>query len=113
MRPSVICDAWDVVVVPFPFTERAALKRRPALVVSKKLFNRNGYSVMAMVTSAKHPSWPGDTPLEDHGAAGLRLPCTVRLKIFTMDNRLLLRKAGRLSAADRDRTRRNIQTYLA
>ena len=38
----MICDAWDVVTVPFPFTDRAGLKRRPALVVSVETFNRNG-----------------------------------------------------------------------
>jgi len=111
-RRSVICDAWDVVVVPFPFTERAAVKRRPALVVSKKLFNRSGHSVMAMITSVKHQPWPGDTPVRDHRAAGLHVPCLVRLKIFTTDNRLVLKKAGKLAPADRDKTRRNIQLHV-
>ena len=59
----MICDPWDVVVVPFPFTERAAAKRRPALIISKKSFNRNGHSIMAMITSAWHQDWPGDVRL--------------------------------------------------
>ena len=33
------CDPLDVVAVPFPFTERPAVKRRPALVVSSAAFN--------------------------------------------------------------------------
>jgi len=109
----MICDPWDVVVVPFPFIERAAAKRRPSLVLSKKLFNRAGHPVMAMITSAKHQPWPGDTFIRDHGSAGLRVPCTVRLKLFTLDNRLILRKVGKLSAADRNRTRRNMRASLA
>jgi len=68
---------------------------------------------MGMITSAKHQSWPGDTPIRDHSAAGLRVPCTVRLKLFTLDNRLILRRIGKLSAADRNRTRRNLQASLA
>jgi mRNA interferase MazF len=31
---------WDVVSVPFPFIERYATKRRPALVVSTDAFHR-------------------------------------------------------------------------
>lgn len=68
---------------------------------------------MAMITSAKHQPWPGDAPIRDHAAAGLRVPCTVRLKLFTLDNRLILRRAGKLAAADRNRTKRNIQASLA
>ena len=109
----MICDPWDVIVVPFPFTERASSKRRPSLVLSKKLFNRSGHSIMAMITSAKHLAWPGDTPIRDHAAAGLSVPCKVRLKLFTLDNRLILRRVGKLSAADRNRTRRNMQANLA
>ena len=57
------CELWQVVVVPFPFTDRATTKRRPALVLSAKAFNRNGHSVLAMITSASHRPWPGDTPI--------------------------------------------------
>jgi len=96
----VICDRWDVAVVPFPFTDRPAGKRRPALVLSPRAFNRHGHTIMTMVTTSGHSAWPGDTQLTDHATAGLRLPCTVRLKLFTLDNRLILRRAGRLAAKD-------------
>jgi len=50
---------FDVVVVPFPFTDSAAAKRRPALVLSDEaIFNTPaGHSVMAMVTSAGNASY--------------------------------------------------------
>lgn len=34
------CEPFDVVVVPFPFTDRRAAKRRPALALSSAGFNR-------------------------------------------------------------------------
>ena len=34
--PIVTFEAYDVVVVPFPFSDRAASKRRPALVLSDR-----------------------------------------------------------------------------
>ena len=97
----MICEPWDVVVVPFPFTNRREAKRRPALVVSQQAFNRRGHSVLAMITSAAQSAWPGDSRIEDVPAAGLSHPCIVRLKLFTLDNRFILKKAGRLSEADR------------
>ena len=36
----MIFKAFDVVVVPFPFADRDATKRRPALVISNVLFNQ-------------------------------------------------------------------------
>ena len=93
------CEAWDVVAVPFPFTDRPAQKRRPALVVSQKRFNRHGHSLRAMITSSSR-RWPGDSVLKGLDSAGLSAPCVVRLKLFTLDNRLIIRPLGRLSQND-------------
>lgn len=95
-------ERFDVVVVPFPFTDRAAAKRRPALVLSSAVnFNRGaGHSVMAMITSATGASWPLDTAIEDLASAGLPSPSFVRMKLFTLDHRFVLRKVGRLVARD-------------
>ena len=94
------CDPWDVVVVPFPFVESAGARKRPALVLSDRSFNDAGNTVLAMITTRSHRPWPGDTELADLRAAGLHVPCLVRLKLFTLDNRLLAKKIGRLGEED-------------
>lgn len=108
----MICEPWDVVVVPFPFAERPGGKRRPALVLSKKAFNDNGHTILAMITTKAHHPWPGDTDIEDHHAAGLHVPCIVRLKLFTLDNRLMVKRIGHLSEADRRRAAKHVRLYL-
>ena len=105
------CEPWDVVTVPFPFTDRAAQKRRPALIVSKKGFNRNGHSLMAMITSAS-PTWPGDSPISQLASCGLSAPCIVRLKLFTLDNRLIVKRIGRLSGEDTNRVEVSLKAIL-
>ena len=35
----MICDRYDVVVVPFPFAEVPVMTKRPAFVISGKPFN--------------------------------------------------------------------------
>ncbi len=106
------CETWDVVIVPFPFTEARGTKRRPALVISRRTFNQNGHTVFAMITTRAHHPWPGDTELQDRAAAGLRLPCIVRLKTFTLDNRLILKKIGHLSSPDRRRIAGHFDRFL-
>jgi mRNA interferase MazF len=97
----VICNAYDVVVVPFPFTDRRVSKRRPAMVLSSSEFNAaSGNTVLAMITSAANPPSPLDIEI-DSKKAGLKAPSKVRMKLFTLDNRLILNKAGALAKNDR------------
>ncbi len=102
-RLTVGYDRFDVVVVPFPFTDSAASKRRPALVLSNAAeFNLPaGHSVMAMITSAENSTWPLDALISDSSAAGLTAASLVRMKLFTLDNRYVLRRIGQLAATDR------------
>lgn len=107
------CDAWQVVIVPFPFTDRGTTKKRPALVLSHKRFNRHGHTILAMITSAAHAPWPGDVRLTALKEAGLVQPCIVRLKLFTLDNRFIERLAGRLARADRARVSGELVAHVA
>ena len=108
----MICESDDVVAVPFPFADGPGAKRRPALVVSRKPFNEAGHTVMAMVTTRARPPWPGDSEIKDFSDAGLHLPCLARLKLFTLDNRLIVKRLGRLSAADAGRVRQAQARYI-
>lgn len=91
----MICEAGDIVVVPFPFSDIPVVKARPAVVVSSGTMNDlEGETVLAMVTTAAAGARPGDTRLSDFAEAGLRTPCVVRLKLFTLDNRLISRRIG-------------------
>ena len=93
-------EQFDVVRVPFPFTDRTATKNRPALVLSKSAFNNAAdHSVLVMITSAIN-NWPLDCPIQDIQAAGLPAPSRIRFKLFTLDNRLIRGKIGALSSVD-------------
>lgn len=107
-------EAGDVVVVPFPFTDRSTTKRRPALVLSNAhTFNRPvAHSVLAMITSTQHSRWPLDVEITDLDAAGLPASSVVRMKLFTLDNQLVLRKAGALAEEDRQEVSGAIRALL-
>jgi len=107
----VICDAWSVVVVPFPFSESAEVKLRPAVVLSLRAFNRGGFSILAMITSARHSKVAGDIPLKA-GTAGLQKDCLIRMKLFTLDNRLIERKLGVLPDGVGRRVSSQLQSVL-
>ena len=109
----MISDPLDVVVVPFPFTDRRAAKRRSALVVSSTAFNAaHPHSVLAMITSTTS-DWPSDVVVRDWKQTGLDVPCKVRLKLFTLDNDLIIRRVGALSRRDGNTVRRSLSHFLA
>lgn len=106
--------AFDVLVVPFPFTDSTAVKRRPALVLSAGQFqDRSGHLVCAMITSRENRGWPLDVDLTDLKSAGLTHASVVRMKLFTLDERFVLRKAGRLDEPDRTAVQRSLKLLLS
>ncbi|MCX5954574.1 MAG: type II toxin-antitoxin system PemK/MazF family toxin [Cyanobacteria bacterium] len=112
-RPLPIFEPFAVVRVPFPFTDRAVQRRRPALVISEPSFQLgSAHVLLAMITSAKRSSWPLDWPLQDLGSAGLNVACCVRLKLFTLDERLILGSLGKLTAIDRNGVWANLHQLL-
>jgi mRNA interferase MazF len=93
-------DAFDVVVVPFPYVDRLAEKRRPALVVSNRKLARHGVIWLAMITSADNAPWPSDVAITDLTRAGLPAPSVVRpAKIACIDPGRIDRRVGRLDQA--------------
>jgi mRNA interferase MazF len=109
----VICDRYDLVVVPFPFHEIPVRKRRPVVILSGRQFNEtNGWTVIAMVTTAKELSWPSDVVVRDLEAAGLRVPCVIRPRLQTMPNDLFVRPIGRLASLDRLACERQLAEML-
>jgi mRNA interferase MazF len=96
----VTFEQFDVVVVPFPFTDRQSEKRRPAVVISLSGSIHSDRSVLAMVTSSRSEHWPLDVELRDFESAGLGVACSMRLKLFTLDHDLIVRKLGTLSDHD-------------
>ena len=93
--------AGDVIVVPFPYSDRLAQKRRPALVVSVPELHALGLIWAVMITSAKNAPQPYDFAISDLARAGLGAPSVVRpTKIACLEPARVVRVAGRLGAKD-------------
>jgi mRNA interferase MazF len=109
----VTFDRHDVVVVPFPFTDRDVRLRRPAVVLSDRAFaDKTGQHLLAMITRAERSTWPGDLAVSDQQAAGLGRPSVVRLKLFTLVTPLILDRLGKLGKADAQALARRLADHL-
>lgn len=107
-------EQWDVVVLPFPYADRLAEKRRPAVVISRKNLARDhGIVWVAMITSADNAGWRTDIPIADVGAAGLTAASVIRpAKIATVDLTRIIRRAGTISGEEARRFKDELAGYF-
>ncbi len=107
-------EVWDIVKVPFPYTDRPVRQRRPALVVAAgELETKHGLLWVAMVTSTANRGWPGDVVVSDLALAGLPIPSIIRpAKIATIEARDAER-LGTLPPRDRSAVRRYLRERLS
>lgn len=105
---------WDVVLVPFPYTERNYTKVRPALVVSTDILStKTGKYFLAMITSAQHTQVYGDVLISDLKLAGLPGESLVRpSKIATFEEASFVRRIGTLAAKDKKATAIQLRELL-
>lgn len=115
MTRSEAYASWDVVAVPFPYTDRLAEKRRPALVVSSPaLASKRGLLWLVMITSADNPRWDGDVAIADLETAGLPAASVVRpAKIAVIDAERVARKLGRLEKKLRNAVAESLHALIA
>ncbi len=104
---------FDIVKVPFPFTDKDTVKKRPALILSTSLYNKlHNHFILCMITSAKNSNWPEDLTISNLEKAGLTSPSVIRFKLFTLDERLILGKLGTILPKERQFITDKLKLYM-
>ncbi len=110
----MIYEPFGIVSIPFPFTDKTKSKKRPAVVISTKQFQKEtGHASLLMITSAKHSEWFGDFLVTDLESTGLSQEVIIRQKIFTIDLRLVEKSVGHLSKKDADAVKSLLKKCLS
>ena len=114
MPPTTGYSFGDIVLVPFPFTDQSATKRRPAVVVSTERYNqeRPDLIIMAVTSQARPAGAIGEVQVKDWQAAGLIKPSVVKPIITTIEQNLVIRRLGRLKEEDQQALKRAIGAII-
>ena len=104
----------DIVLLPFPFTNQAASKKRPAVVVSNAAYNEAKPDIVVMaITSQLRPAPAlGEVWIDDWEAANLLKPSAIKSVFATLEQALVIRQLGALGATDRAAVKRVIAQVL-
>ena len=114
MPPTISYSFGDILLVPFPFTDQSATKRRPAVVVSGNRYNaeRPDLIIMAVTSQPRSAGGVGEIEVKDWKAAGLLKPSVVKPVITTIEQTLILRRLGRLKEEDQAALRHAIAAII-
>lgn len=92
----------DIVLVPFPFTDQSAAKKRPAVVISSAAYQRErpDIIIMAVTSQVKSAQTLGEVVIKDWQDAGLLKPSVIKPVIATIEKPLVISALGRLKNDD-------------
>jgi len=104
----------DIVLVPFPFTDQSATKKRPAVVISSHTYNteRPDLIIMAVTSQIKPTAIIGEVIVQDWQAAGLLKPSAIKPVITTIEKPLAIKAMGRLKDNDRIALQESLKVIL-
>jgi mRNA interferase MazF len=107
-------ETWDIVRVPFPYTDRPIRQRRPALVIaSGELLAVHRLLWLAMITSAEHSGRLVMLPSLISIARGCRLHRLSGRQRSRRSKRAMRGRLGTLPPRDRPAVRTYLQQRLA
>jgi mRNA interferase MazF len=104
----------DIIVVPFPFTDQTATKKRPAVVVSSEAYHRERPDLILMAITSQLRPGPtvGEVAVLRWQDAGLLKPSVIKPLLTTIEANLVLRQLGTLHAEDQDSLRKILAAIL-
>jgi mRNA interferase MazF len=101
----------DVVLVRYPFSDLAAAKVRPAVVVSAPHTSQDLFVVP--LTSKSAGLLPGEFILAHWAEAGLNVPTAVKRGLYTIHESLVAKAVGRLFESDAQKMEASLREWLA
>ena len=106
---------FDIVLIPFPFTDLSIEKKRPALILSQvaQKSARHLFSCCMITSQIEGEKITGDYLLKDWQKAGLLHPSKIRVaKIVTIEDGLVLKKIGALLQGDQAGVKKAFRTVF-
>jgi mRNA interferase MazF len=109
-------EQGDIVLIPIPFTDLSAQKRRPVIVISNDTYNRKTTDivVVAMTSNPTQTDFGFTINSSDLDSGTLNHPGQVRVdKIYTLSQAIVVKTFGRVNDDTLQRIRDMLQDLTA
>jgi mRNA interferase MazF len=98
----------DVILLPIPFSDLSSRKVRPAVVIG-----HSSHAGDLFVVPISSQLQNVDLTLQDWRQSGLNVACGIKSQIATVEDRLVVKRLGRLSTRDQIELERRLRGWLA
>lgn len=108
-------DQGDIVLIPVPFTDLSSQKRRPVIVISNTIYNRQGIDIVVVaMTSNPHPTEYSFTLTQSDLEQGtLNRPGKVRVdKIYSLSQAIIVKTFGRVNRSTLNQIRKTLSAKV-
>ncbi len=104
----------EVLLVPFPFANQAGGKKRPAVVISSDAYNTQRPDLLIMAITSQAQAGPDFSAFQitEWKTAGLLKPSFAKPVLTTLEQTLVIRSMGTLSATDQHSLRQMLAQIL-
>jgi mRNA interferase MazF len=102
--------ANDVVLIRYPFSESSESKVRPAIIINAPHISKDIFIVP--LTSKTNALLPGEFVIEDWSSAGLNVVTAVKRGIYTVHEKLVIKKVGSLSEKDAEALKISLTSWI-
>lgn len=100
----------EIVLIKYPFSDLTVFKVRPAIIVSSDYPSND--VIIVPLTSRLIGRLPGEFSLAMWREAGLNVQSTVKRGFFTIDEKLVIQRIGKLHQTDFVELDKSIQCWL-
>ena len=100
----------EVILVKYPFSDLSGVKVRPAVIVSTAHSSKD--VLIVPLTSKTASLLAGEFVLADWQQAGLNVESAVKRGLYTVQQNLIVKTIGKLSAADQGALERSVRGWL-
>lgn len=93
---------WDIVLLPFPFSDQKRIKKRPGLILTPNEAIQNDFDILIsfMTSNLKSPPRFGDYLIKDWQNSNLPKPTMIRMKFATIEYGIIIKRLGKLTQKD-------------
>lgn len=105
----------DIVLIPIPFTDLTSSKKRPVLVISNDVYNRNtdDFVVAAVTSNVDNKVYIIDLGNNDLSEGALTKKSCIRAdKIYTLSQSIAIKKFGHVKSEVLNKTRQKIEEII-